>query len=497
MMRRNFSALGSKVFDVLVVGGGIFGAGIARDAALRGLRVALIDKADFASGTSSRSSKLIHGGFRYLEQAACRLVMESCRERQVLRNMAPHLVKPLPFLLPVYQGDQRSLGKMRIGMALYDALALYRNTARHRGLSPSATIEKEPQLAKNGLRGSILYYDCQEDDARFCIENILHAAQLGAVCMNYCELSGFVSHNGTVAAANVEDRIGGNSLEIRAKCFINAAGPWVDRVAGLAGAGNGYLKPTKGVHILLPKLTENHAIAFQAKRDGRIMFVLPWNDCSIVGTTDTDYSGDPDDVHAEPADIEYILAEVRALFPEVKIDYGDVITTFAGLRPLLHTRNGSKPSSRSREWQIIHHGPSFMSIAGGKYTTYRAEAQKIVDELLRKLGEKPRLCTTAHTLLPTHSSNSDQLIAKSPTIYASDIRRACEEEMATSVDDVMRRRTSLALSRFGGPETAAAVARIMAAYMGWSETQMRSSLADYLGHWNSSRTATASPHTAA
>src|SRR5882724_1886334 len=421
MMRRNFSALGSEVFDVLVVGGGIFGAGIARDAALRGLRVALIDKADFASGTSSRSSKLIHGGFRYLEQAACRLVMESCRERQVLQNMAPHLVKPLPFLLPVYQGDQRSLGKMRVGMALYDALAMYRNHARHRGLSPSATTDQEPTLAKHGLRGSILYYDCQEDDARFCVENILHAARLGAICVNYCELTGFIGRGDSIVAAKVEDRISHESVEIRAKCFINAAGPWVDRVAGLAGAGNSYLKPTKGVHILLPKLTQHHAIAFQAKRDGRIMFALPWNDCTIVGTTDTDFSGAPDDVRADAADIEYIMSEVHALFPEAKVDYGDIITTFAGLRPLLNSGNGSKPSSRSREWQIIHQGPNFMSIAGGKYTTYRAEAEKIVDELLNKLGQKPRECVTAQSPLPPPPSDPDELIADAPKVYASDI----------------------------------------------------------------------------
>ena len=496
MMRRNFSALGEAVFDVLVVGGGIFGAGIARDGALRGLRVALIDKADFASGTSSRSSKLIHGGFRYLEQAAYRLVMESCRERQILQKIAPHLVKPLPFLLPVYQGAQRSLGKMRLGMALYDALALYRNTARHRGLSAAATVEKEPQLATQGLRGSIMYYDCQEDDARFCVENVLHAVQLGAECLNYCELSGFVSQNGAIVAAKVEDRIGSNSIEVRAKCFINAAGPWVDRVAGLGGAGGSYLKPTKGVHILLPKLTEQHAIAFQAKRDGRIMFVLPWNDCTIVGTTDTDYSGDPDDVHAEASDIEYILAEVRALFPEIRVDYSDVITTFAGLRPLLHRGNGTNPSARSREWQIIQHGANFMSIAGGKYTTYRAEAEKIVDELLRKLGQKARDCATAATPLPQHVPIADQVIAESPKVYASDIRRACEEELATNVEDVMRRRTSLALSRFGGPETAAIVARIMASCMGWSDAQMRNSLQHYLGQWESSRNAI-SPHTAA
>jgi glycerol-3-phosphate dehydrogenase len=307
------------------------------------------------------------------------------------------------------------------------------------------------------------------------------------VCVNYCELSGFVRSGEKIVAATVVDQIGHESAEVRAKCFINAAGPWVDRVAGLAGAGNSYLKPTKGVHILLPKLTEHHAIAFQAKRDGRIMFVLPWNDCSIVGTTDTDYSGEPDDVRADAADIEYIFAEVRALFPDAKVDYGDIITTFAGLRPLLNSANGSKPSARTREWQIIHHGPNFMSIAGGKYTTYRAEAETIVDELLRKLGTKARQCVTDKTPLPLGSSEADSLIAAAPRVYASDIRRACEEEMATSVDDVMRRRTSLALSRFGGAEIAATVARIMSPCLGWSDAQMRTSLQDYLNQWESAR----------
>src|SRR5947207_1552140 len=214
-MQRQFPALADADFDVLIVGGGIFGAGIARDAALRGLRVALIDKSDFASGTSSRSSKLIHGGFRYLEQGALRLVMESCRERHTLRRIAPHLVKQTPFLLPVYRLDRRSLGKMRLGMALYDALGLYRDS-RHRTLGAAATVALEPGLSRRGLSGSILYYDCQEDDARLCVENILHAAELGAVCVNYCELSGFVKRDGRIVAAVAEDRVGHGSVEIKA-----------------------------------------------------------------------------------------------------------------------------------------------------------------------------------------------------------------------------------------------------------------------------------------
>src|SRR4051794_25092164 len=254
-MKRDLDALAGRHFDLLVLGGGITGAGVALDAALRGLRVALVDKGDFASGTSSRSSKLIHGGFRYLEQGALRLVMESCHERQVLQRIAPHLVKQTPFLLPVYRLDPRSLGKMRLGMAIYDALAFYRDS-RHRTLSTAVTLSKEPKLARRGLMGAILYHDCQEDDARLCVENVLHAAKLGAVCLNYCEVLNFVKRQERIVAVKVEDAIGHESLEIEAKCFINAAGPWVDRVAGLNGAQRPMLRPTKGVHILLPKLTE-------------------------------------------------------------------------------------------------------------------------------------------------------------------------------------------------------------------------------------------------
>ena len=504
MRRRQLSALGAgHSFDVLVIGGGIFGAGVARDAALRGLRVALIDKGDFASGTSSRSSKLIHGGFRYLEQGSLRLVMEACRERHILQRIAPHLVRPLPFLLPVYRGDARSLGKARIGMTLYDMLALYRNAAPHRCLAPAATLDAEPGLARRNLLGSIRYYDCQEDDARFCLENILHAAEVGATCVNYCELAGLVMDKDRLVAATVRDTIGDQTFDICARMFVNAAGPWMERVAGLVPSRNGdrrspMLRPTKGIHVVLPRLTGAHAIAFQAPRDGRIMFVLPWHDGSIAGTTDTDFRGDLSDVNAEADDVEYVLSAVRAILPGAPAESSDVITTFAGIRPLLNGGGGgdagaaaswsAHPSSSSREWRIIRHAENFLSIAGGKYTTYRATAERVVDAVAKMLDARVRKCETADTPLPNRRpSPAGERLADRPSVYESDILHACQAEMAMTVDDVMRRRTPLALTAHGGNDTAAAVARIMSPLMNWSEREAQASLQHYIAGRNRDR----------
>lgn len=500
MRRRHLTALAGQPFDLLVIGGGIFGGGVARDAALRGLRVALIDKGDFAGGTSSRSSKLIHGGFRYLEQGSLRLVMEACRERHILQRIAPHLVKPLPFLLPVYRGGSRSLGKVRVGMTLYDMLALYRNQAPHRCLSVAATLEREPGIVREGLVGSVLFYDCQEDDARFCVDNVLHAAELGAACVNHCELTGFVSSQGRLAAAKVTDLIGNDTFEVRARTFVNAAGPWVDRVAGMVtDERRPTLRPTKGVHVLLPRMTEGHALAFQSRRDGRIMFVLPWHDGTLVGTTDTDFHGDANSVHADADDLNYVLTEVQAMIPGALAERSDVITTFAGLRPLLHASQSTHPSSRSREWQLLRHADNMLTIAGGKYTTYRATAERVVDEVAAMLDARVRRCQTATTPLPClRPAASGERLSEVPDVYESDVRHACDAEMAMTVEDVMRRRTPLALTRHGGAETAAAIARIMGLLMGWDEAQARASLDHYLAGWELDRACVhASPRLAA
>ena len=485
-MKRDISALSDQYFDVLVIGGGIFGAGVARDAALRGLRVALVEKSDFASGTSSRSSKLIHGGFRYLQQHDFKLVFEACRERRILQRIAPHHVRPLPFLFPIYKDGSISLAKLRLGMTLYDWLALYRNIAPHRTLSAKRALEMEPSLSPEGLRGAVMFYDCQEDDARFCIDHILHAAELGAVCLNYCALTGFVTRENRIVAARVRDEVGSCTSEVTARVFINATGPWVDQVRALTPFDDDTtrLSPTKGVHLVLPRLTQEHAIAFQARRDGRILFVLPWGDYSLVGTTDTEFQGDADQARAERVDIEYLLTEVRALFPEAQLSEAEVATTFTGVRSLLAS-NAASPSARSREHRVVRHGRNVLSLVGGKYTTYRAIAQETVDAAFRILTVTAPPCRTAEVPLPNQRpAPTGEKISDSPTVCVSDIAHACEQEMAVTLSDVMRRRTQLALSRAGGPEIALQVARIMAPLLGWSQDEERAQFERYAEEWN-------------
>jgi glycerol-3-phosphate dehydrogenase len=481
-MNRDLTTLANENFDVLVIGGGIFGAGVARDAALRGLRVALVEQSDFASGTSSRSSKLIHGGFRYLAQRDFKLVFEACRERRILQRIAPHLVKPLPFLFPVYKGGPVSLTKLRLGMTLYDWLALYRNIAPHRTLSPEQALAQEPTLSRDGLLGAVEFYDCQEDDARFCVENVLDAAERGAVCANYSRLTGFETRDDRIIAAHVSDQLGTNTFQIAARVFVNAAGPWVDEICSLTsfGAQKPLISPTKGVHLVLPKLTQHHAVVFPARSDGRVLLVIPWGNCSLVGTTDTDFRGDPGELQTEHADVEYLLSEVRGLFPDKSLSHADIVATTAGVRALLLSDVGT-PSARSREHRIVRQGRNLLSLAGGKYTTYRLIAQQTVDSVISILNAPATPCRTAEVLLPNRCpAPTGEKISDSPTVFASDIIHACEHEMAVTVSDVMRRRTQLALSRNGGLETAGRVARMMAPVLHWSADEERAQVARYL-----------------
>lgn len=484
-MTRNLAKLADREFDVLVIGGGIFGAGVARDAALRGLRVALVEQSDFASGTSSRSSKLIHGGFRYLAQRDFKLVFEACRERRILQRIAPHLVHPLPFLFPVYEGGPISLAKLRFGMTLYDWLALYRNVAPHRTLSPEQVLEQEPTLARPSLLGAVKFYDCQEDDARFCVENILHATELGALCANYCAVTGFETRDGRIIKAQVSDRLGTDTFEVAARVFVNAAGPWIEKVCSLTpfNGAQRMLSPTKGVHLLLPKLTQQHAVVFSNRHDGRILLVVPYGDGSLVGATDTDFRGDLGSVHVEPPDVEYLLTEVRSMFPDASVSESDIVATSAGVRPLLHS-DATNPSARSREHRVIRRGRNLLSIAGGKYTTYRLIAQQAVDAVLGILNASAAPCRTAEEPLPNRRpAQMREKISNSPLVFASDIIHACEQEMAVTLGDVMRRRTQLALSRNGGAEMAGRVARFMAPLLHWDGDEERAQIDRYLKEW--------------
>ena len=386
-------AEGREELDLLIVGGGINGAGIARDAARRGLRVAVVEMNDLAFGTSSRSSKLIHGGLRYLEQYEVGLVFESVSERRILMDLAPHLVNPLGFLFPVYKGSKHNLFVLKAGMWLYDGLSLFRSPKRHRTLSPSDVAREMPALKREGLQGAPLYYDCSTDDARLTLENALDAARAGATIATWAKVERFLVEKGRVRGAIVRDELDGRTTEIRAAAVINATGPWTDRTLALPRQKDGdathqpprMLRTTKGVHIVVDraKLPLAHAVVCIHPIDKRVLFAIPWGDRSYVGTTDTDDPGDPAQVHATAEDVDYLIDASLSYFPEHPLARADVISTWAGLRPLIDEGEGASESQVSREHKILIGEDGLITVAGGKLTTYRRMSGEVVDTAIR------------------------------------------------------------------------------------------------------------------
>ncbi len=391
MSSRQFSraerwrSLSEERFDVLVVGGGITGAGIARDAALRGLRVALVEKGDFGSGTSSHSSRLVHGGLRYLETYEFGLVFESTHERARLMRQAPHLVRPLSFVMPIYRGGRPGMFLMRMGMLLYDSLAAFRNYRRHRRLSPAGLHRREPALETEGLRGAYRYYDCITDDGRLTLENILDAQALGATCLNYARFHAPLHEEHgeakRIRGAVVEDVLTGARREVCATVIVNAVGPWLDELRALFGEGGGErLMPSKGAHIVLPRerLPVSSAVVMSAPRDGRPVFAIPWESATFVGTTDTEFDGSPDSVYADRDDVDYLLETVQKFFAKQALTREDVLSTWAGIRPLV-SRGAGTTYRASREHAVESRADGVVMISGGKLTTYRIMATDAVD----------------------------------------------------------------------------------------------------------------------
>ncbi|HYW49561.1 MAG TPA: glycerol-3-phosphate dehydrogenase/oxidase, partial [Gemmatimonadaceae bacterium] len=398
-------------------------AGVARDAALRGLQVAMVEADDWASGTSSRSSRLVHGGVRYLEHGHLHLVFEASRERRTLLRIAPHLVRPLRFTWPVYRGARIPRWKLRAGLLAYDALSLFRNVGTHRGASRRAILRREPALRGDGLVGGARYWDASTDDVRLTLANVLAASEAGAVVLNHAAVTGFMHDaQGMVRGARVLDRVTGEQVDVAARTVLNATGPWSDVTRRLDdGENHDEVLGSKGVHIAVPRdrVPCGDALTLLHPDDGRVFFILPSPVHTIIGTTETPAEAGPFDVRANRADVTYLLRAANHFFPAAALSMTDVVSAWAGIRPLV-AHGGATANDASREHHIATSGSGLLSITGGKLTTYRAMAAEIVDAVELAMGR------TA----PTASMTGD-----APLPGAGDLTHGAELQAATTAID--------------------------------------------------------------
>jgi len=522
--RARLDGLGGRRFDVIVVGGGITGCGIAREAALRGLSVALLEKNDFAAGTSSRSSRLIHGGVRYLEHGHLRLVFEASAERRRLLHLAPHLVQALEFTWPVYRGARVPLWKLAAGLTLYDALALFRNVGRHRRLSADAILHEQPGLRRDGLVGGATYYDANTDDARLTLAVAVDARERGAVMVNHARVSKLVTEGVRAAGVEVVDELYGETTQVSARVIVNATGPWSDAFRHLEGAtSTPKLRGSKGVHIAVPRgRVGNHgALTLLSPDDGRVMFVLPAGTHTIIGTTDTFTSVTPDEIRASEADVGYLLAAANNFFPGANLERGDVISAWAGIRPLAATASEDSVAA-SREHAIAVTPAGVVTITGGKLTTFRVMAAETVRVALRQLGRSAPPSRSESSPLAWNISNSRETVIEVATRETGDavlanhlvgsygsawpsawrtiesepygsepidpalpyrlgeMRYACRSEMACTLADLLIRRTHIAFeTRNHGRSIARTVALHVAPVLGWTAAAIATEIERY------------------
>lgn len=446
--------LAEAPLDVLVLGGGIVGSGIARDAAMRGLRTGLVDRHDFAFGTSSRSSRLLHGGLRYLEQGRIGLVREASVEKKIVQHIAPHLAQPLGFVFPAYRGS-RPLWQLRIGVKLYDLLCRGRNFAPSRAFKPADTLRALPGLNSAGLLGSVRYFDALTQDARLVIDTLRSAARHGAAVANYARF-----HDARREAegwrCRVEDALTGREFAVTARTLVNATGPWAQTMPHSSVR----LRLSKGIHLVIDRArlpVENAVVIAEGRR---ILFVIPWGQRAILGTTDTDYDASPEDVAVEPEDIAYVLRTVNAAFPALALGPADILGTWAGLRPLIASPDGS-PSDISRAHEIREPESGWWDVAGGKLTTYRLMAEQTVDRIVRHLGRPAEPCRTAQEpLLPAGETAFSGILP--PPFTREAVEHYVRNEWALSPEDVMVRRSSWQHYHADAPAKASLVAGWMA-----------------------------------
>jgi glycerol-3-phosphate dehydrogenase len=545
-MRRNPRALTEQVFDLVVIGGGIVGACVARDAATRGFAVALIEKADFSSGTSAASSKMIHGGVRYLAQLQLSVVRESLRERRIWQRVAPHLVHPIPFVLPVTGIRQRLEG--RVGLSLFDLLSWDRGRLDdpdqrlpgHEWWSAREAVDRIPMLRASGVSGAVCYADCQAySPERLCLECLTDAASAGAVVANYVQCTGVVQQSNRVSGVTALDVVTGEGLAIRARSVVNAAGPWAEEIlAHVDGSAHPRrLLRSKGAHIVVRSLSPRYALTLRVR--GRHAFVIPWRDHSLIGATDTPYNGDPDDVQPDADDIQSLIDIVNAGMPAAELTFADVRFAYAGVRPLV-ADGGDQSYYVSRRAEIVDHGRTggpigLISALGGKWTTARHTAEQCVGVVARALGAGVRPCLTNDRPLPgggvgrlavlrtrAHSeaggmslTTIDHLIDlyganyRSVLAMAADDRSllqpiahgvpeigaevvfAVREEQALHLLDVLLRRTGLGTLGAPSVEVLDRVTAIMTDELQWSDAEVARQRAQVAAHYRRSKAAIA------
>lgn len=525
----------TEQFDILVIGGGITGAGVVRDAALRGYRTALIEKDDFAAGTSSKSSKLIHGGIRYLQQMEFSLVREALLERKTLMDIAPHLVHPIEVLFPVYKGSPVPGWMVKIGMLLYDGLSFTKRIGLHKLVPLEKNEEPEPALLKKGLNKLFMYWDSRADDTRLVMATIQSAVQSSAVAANYIKAVDVLYEKGRVTGIKARDEVSGNEFEIRAHLIVNATGPWSDPVRkALLKDQKQRLRTTKGIHIIVRRkdLDIKRAMILTTIQDNRPVFVIPWRKFVILGTTDTYFDGDPDWVEIGGDDVQYLLETYNHYFPRARLTKEKVLSAYSGLRPLT-IEEGKSAGQISREYQIFEGPDNFFNIIGGKLTTYRTMAQELVDRLGNVLDESSGIlarnsqCTTdkmplyggdienyehfvtewmrrlvkenkfdedvAQNLIESYGSNlpevltilgdedrgREKIISDLPYLWG-EINYCCEHEMTIALDDFLMRRTHLfSLDPKQAWRVHLAVADKMGGILGWAEKEKEEQIKRY------------------
>lgn len=515
-------------FDLIVIGAGINGAGLARDAAMRGLRVLLLDKGDIAGGTTSWSTRLIHGGLRYLEYGEIGLVRESLRERERLFHIAPHLVRPLAMIIPIYREQRRGRLLIRAGMIAYDLLSLDKSLDHHHMLSRAETLRRVPALKPEGLLGASLYYDAQVEYAeRLVVENALAAREHGATIRTYAQVERFIIEDRQVRGCEFIDLLSGGRHTARASVTVNVAGPWVDNIlAALERPFARLIGGTKGSHIIVDAFdgAPREALYVEAQEDGRPFFIIPWNGMYLIGTTDFRYDGDLDRVEADEREIDYLIRETNRVIPNARLTRRAVLYTYSGVRPLAY-EEGRMGGSITRRHFVHDHADKlgcFISIVGGKLTTYRNLSEQATELVFKKLGRTAPQCETGRVPLPgamtesfakfaehfkassslptataerllrvygTRATAVLELAAEGPDLLeifspetgaiGAEVLMSFQYELAQTLCDCLLRRTMVGMNRAVGQDAIEPAARIACKYLGWSSDRAAREIAAY------------------